>query len=182
VAAARNPRGTGLWRLTEDGQLHPSGDAPVLPAVRVPVGDAVVTLAAVRDDACWVATAAGRVISVGGAAIHGDLAEFSLAAPIRAIVPTKYAFGYWLVGEDGGVFCFGDADFWGSAGDVGLAPPVVAGDRSRSGLGYWMMNASGDVARFGDARFDFAPLEPALRGRAVSAAAVPLHEDPDRSE
>jgi len=118
-----------------------------------------------------VVNARGEIVALDGATHRGDLAGFTLDAPIVAAASTTTGAGYWLLGSDGGVFSFGDAEFHGSLrsagrglsvaqelgevqdilkvlsynGEVRAVDIVAASDTS----GYWIVLANGRLIEFG---------------------------------
>jgi len=120
-----------------------------------------------------VVNARGEIVALDGAAHRGDLAGFTLDAPIVAAASTTSGSGYWLLGADGGVFSFGDAEFYGSLRSTGQglsaaddlteakdlldllsyngeirAVDIVAVDNTS---GYWIVLANGRLIEFGGA-------------------------------
>jgi len=116
---------------------------------------AVAVVPRAQRDGYWVISDAGRVVSFGAAAHHGDALGQPLAAPIVDGAPMPDGEGYLLVGADGGVFAFGSAAYLGSLPAVlgGENPnqPVVAVAVTPSGDGYRLIAADGGVFDFGDA-------------------------------
>lgn len=136
-----------------DGTLDAIGDA-ALPAGWAPATPVAGPVAWTANcTGWWAADQRGRVIAGGSGLLHGDLAPFTLAAPIVAMAATSSGHGYWLAGADGGVFAFGGAPFLGSMGGVALNAPIVDMLATPSGQGYWLLGADGGVFAFGDAAF-----------------------------
>ncbi|HEX4220086.1 MAG TPA: GDSL-type esterase/lipase family protein [Acidimicrobiales bacterium] len=101
----------------------------------------------------WLATANGKVITVGNAVSYGSMAGKPLNQPIVGMATTPDGKGYWLVASDGGVFTFGDATFFGSEGGQPLNQPIVGIAATPEGQGYWLVAADGGIFTFGDAPF-----------------------------
>lgn len=117
-----------------------------------------------------VVTDRGAVVSIDGAATHGDLSALELDASIVAAASAAGGGGYWLLGADGGVFAFGGADFHGSIPGLLTSPTTVEAEHALAaslssgdeiiavdlvptpdGGGYWILMANGAVIEFGDA-------------------------------
>jgi hypothetical protein len=106
-----------------------------------------------RGGGYWLATGFGKVLRFGGVALHGDVSDRKLSAPIVAIEALPAGGGYWLAGAKGSVFNFGEAKFHGSAVHRQLPAPITAMASTPTGLGYWLVTAAGNVYPFGDAAF-----------------------------
>jgi large repetitive protein len=121
----------------------------------------------------WEVTAAGGVVSFGGATSYGSLTGTKLNSPIVGLAATPDGKGYWLVAADGGVFSFGDAAFYGSEGGHRLNSPIVGVAATPSGHGYWLVAADGGVFSFGDAAFYGSEGGHRLNSPVVGIAATP---------
>jgi hypothetical protein len=112
-----------------------------------------VTLHGVGTQGYYLAGVQGGLATFGDARWHGDLLNYTLAAPIIALTLTPNGAGYWLLGIDGGIFAFGNADFFGSTGAMRLSKPVLGMATTPSGQGYWLVAGDGGIFSFGNARF-----------------------------
>ncbi|MDQ1481869.1 MAG: hypothetical protein QOI44_2730 [Actinomycetota bacterium] len=112
-----------------------------------------VRLHGVGTQGYYLAGVQGGVATFGDARFHGDLLNYTLAAPVIALTLTPNGAGYWLLGTDGGIFSFGNADFFGSTGAMRLAAPVLGMASTPNGQGYWLVAGDGGIFSFGNAKF-----------------------------
>ncbi|MEM9610236.1 MAG: hypothetical protein AAGA99_22660 [Actinomycetota bacterium] len=163
----------GTWILGTDGVVTAIGALTDFGDVETGLllpGEQLAAIAAVPDGSgYWVVTDAGRVITFGTAANHGDLFDAPLNGSVVAAVGTPTGSGYYLVGSDGGVFAFGDAAYRGSMAAAELNAPLVDIALDRDGGGYWLIGADGGVFAF-DAEFRGSLNDAALNEPIVAAA------------
>jgi hypothetical protein len=112
-----------------------------------------VRLHGVGTQGYYLAGVQGGVATFGDARFHGDLLNYTLAAPIISLTITPNGAGYWLLGTDGGIFSFGNAKFFGSTGAMRLAAPALGMAPTPNGQGYWLVAGDGGIFSFGNAKF-----------------------------
>ena len=117
----------------------------------------------------WLATAAGQVLTSGGAVNYGSAKAIATAAKVVGIAATADRRGYWLVTSTGAVSAFGDAASLGSVTGH-LAKPIVGIAATPDAKGYWLVASDGGVFSFGDARFRGAVGTTQLKGPIVGIA------------
>ncbi len=120
-AAARV--GGGVWMVTADGIVRPSGGAPHhgdVATARMRVVAPIVGVAGTPSGGgYWLVASDGGVFSFGDAGFFGSLGDRTLNGRMIGVTATPSGAGYWLLGDDGGVFSFGDATFHGSSVERG---------------------------------------------------------------
>jgi len=119
-----------------------------------------------------VPAAAAQVEAAGGAPIHGQPDEASLAAGVAAMTSRSDGKGYWIATMDGAVLSFGAADHFGDMAQVALNQPIVGMAPTKTGNGYWLVASDGGIFSFGDAVFYGSTGDLVLNSPIVDMAAT----------
>jgi hypothetical protein len=107
VALVPSSTGLGYTIVVGDGSIHAFGDAGAVNGVRS--GVEVVAAAAAPAGGYWLATASGKVLSLGAAPSLNDLSARRPAFPIVDIAAAPSGAGYYLLMASGKVAAFGAA-------------------------------------------------------------------------
>lgn len=131
------------------------------------------TPGAIGGPAYYLFESDGKVVSCGGAPLHGSRSKERLSNPIVTGVSTTAGSGYWLVSAHGDVFAYGNAAIFGSPAHLHLRSPIVDLAPTPDGKGYWIVSASGSLFHFGDAGFYGSTVHDHQDGDVVSILPTP---------